>query len=137
MLCKSRSYFLNLISSTFFFPSQIDAAFVAIDLSIVQNLEQSGPDIDGCLVDGLAIMVRKGSALPVWWNRAFSALKSTREYEEICADVETVHGKKKVAKIFFMISNNHSMRAVRPHRFPYVPSASVLIDGRKEDTYID
>ncbi|XP_072014041.1 uncharacterized protein [Amphiura filiformis] len=71
---------------------EIDAAFVTDDLAIAGNLEKNGPDIDSCLVDGVAVMVRKGSTLPSWFNPAFKKLVSTPEYEQICDDVETVHG---------------------------------------------
>ncbi len=73
-------------------PYQIDAAFVAQELGIVDNLEQSGPDIQGCLVDGTALMTRKGSALPSWFNPALQRLLSTRDYEQICDDIVDVHG---------------------------------------------
>ncbi|XP_006811292.1 L-arginine-binding protein-like [Saccoglossus kowalevskii] len=69
----------------------VDAAFVNTNMFTQTEAEKVGDDLT-CVRGGGAMMMRKDSTLASWWNPAFTRLKETSEYRQICQAVTDDHG---------------------------------------------
>lgn len=51
-----------------------------------------------CMVGGAAMMSRKDSDFPAWWNAGFGKIKSNGRFTKICEESKKIHGKYIVHK---------------------------------------
>ncbi|XP_072023503.1 uncharacterized protein [Amphiura filiformis] len=73
---------------------EIDAAFVGTDVDLVARNAIISDEIMTCSVEGAGMMMRKDTYLENWWNPAWRVLLASDEYQQICDDIERVHGHK-------------------------------------------
>ena len=69
-------------------------------------LEIASDRITTCTIDGDALMIRKDSRLAEWFNPALQTVLGSREYRQICKDIDDYYNSKNpfLSNLLFILS---------------------------------